>query len=153
MAHYRIDPSLSRITSIGNYLPRQCGIATFTTDLCESIAALVPDRACSGVAMNDTAEGYAYPLRAKFEIEANRREQYDTAADYINLSQSGVVCVQHEYGIYASGACYDGLHSDRVNENQGAGSTVCRLLALLGMYEIEDEANAEPERAVAASAV
>jgi hypothetical protein len=29
----------SRIAVIGNYLPRQCGIATFTTDLCDAIGA------------------------------------------------------------------------------------------------------------------
>ena len=30
-------PLPSRIAVIGNYLPRQCGIATFTTDLCDAI--------------------------------------------------------------------------------------------------------------------
>ena len=27
-----------RIAVVGNHLPRQCGIATFTTDLCDAIA-------------------------------------------------------------------------------------------------------------------
>ena len=34
-----VDLSLpSRIAVIGNYLPRQCGIATFTTDLCDAVS-------------------------------------------------------------------------------------------------------------------
>jgi len=31
-----------QIAFIGNYLPRQCGIATFTTDLCEAVATQYP---------------------------------------------------------------------------------------------------------------
>jgi hypothetical protein len=40
---------------------------------------------------------------------------------------------------YATGACHDGLHSDRVNQNQGAESTICWLLSLLLMYELQEE--------------
>ena len=31
--------TVNRIAFVGNYLPRQCGIATFTTDLCEAVAS------------------------------------------------------------------------------------------------------------------
>lgn len=55
--------SFGKIAFIGNYVPRQCGIATFTTDLCESVAREVPDISCVTVAMNDTAEAYEYPDR------------------------------------------------------------------------------------------
>ena len=104
MAKYKIDPEVKRIVFVGSYLPRKCGIATFTTDLCENVAALVPKCSCYSVAMNDKLEGYAYPSRVKFEIEFNRREQYDNAADFINLSQPTVVCVQHEFGIFGGKA-------------------------------------------------
>lgn len=30
--------TIDRVAFMGNYLPRQCGIATFTTDLCEAMA-------------------------------------------------------------------------------------------------------------------
>lgn len=88
------------VAFIGNYLPRKCGIATFTTDLCEAVAAAAPGIDCYAVAMNDRPEGYAYPPRVRFEVEAARREQYDLAADFINVNQADAVCVQHEYGIY-----------------------------------------------------
>ncbi|MCX6575081.1 MAG: hypothetical protein NTV82_01675, partial [Candidatus Aminicenantes bacterium] len=55
--------SFQKIAFFGNYIPRRCGIATFTTDLCESVAREVPDINCVAVAMNDTPEGYAYPDR------------------------------------------------------------------------------------------
>ena len=36
-----------RIAVIGNHLPRQCGIATFTTDLCDAIAGSTAPQQCS----------------------------------------------------------------------------------------------------------
>lgn len=98
------ETSLRRIAFLGNYLPRRCGIATFTTDLCESVNKVAADTQCFAVAMNDQIEGYAYPSLVRFEIEEERREQYDLGADFIRLSQPDVLCVQHEYGIYGGRA-------------------------------------------------
>ena len=55
-------PGIKRIAFIGNYLPRQCGIATFTADLCESVAAEFPDTHCLVLPINDIEEGYALSL-------------------------------------------------------------------------------------------
>jgi hypothetical protein len=38
----------------------------------------------------------------------------------------------------ATGGCFDSLHSDRINENQGAESTLAFLLSLLEMRQAED---------------
>ena len=60
------------IVFLGNYLPRRCGIATFTTDLCEAVAREAGDGGMVfAAAMNDTAEGYDYPERVKFELGQN----------------------------------------------------------------------------------
>ncbi len=66
----RIQPvsGISRIAFIGNYLPRQCGIATFTTDLCEAIAAESNQTTCIALPVNDTEAGYDYPSRVRFEL-------------------------------------------------------------------------------------
>jgi len=88
------------IVFIGNYLPRQCGIATFTTHLLESIALNAPDKACWAVAMNDQPAGYAYPSQVRFEINQNQLNEYSLAADLLNLNQVDVICLQHEYGIF-----------------------------------------------------
>ncbi|TAK64790.1 MAG: hypothetical protein EPO24_03055, partial [Bacteroidetes bacterium] len=54
---------INRIAFIGNYLPRQCGIATFTTDLCEAIALECNDTTCIALPVNDIEAGYDYPPR------------------------------------------------------------------------------------------
>jgi len=88
------------IVLIGNYLPRRCGIATFTTHLLESIALNVTDTDCWAVAMNDQPEGYSYPPQVRLQINQNQLNEYSLAADELNLNQVDVVCVQHEYGIF-----------------------------------------------------
>ena len=50
-----------RIAFLGGYLPRLCGIATFTHDLCEAVAGWRPESDCFTGAMNDRPEGYDYP--------------------------------------------------------------------------------------------
>src|SRR6185436_15943151 len=57
-----------RIAFLGNYLPRLCGIATFTHDLCEAVGASVPAAHCYAGAINDRVEGYEYPSRVRFEL-------------------------------------------------------------------------------------
>jgi hypothetical protein len=37
----------------------------------------------------------------------------------------------------STGGCHDGLHADRVNENQGAESTLAFLLSLAEFYQLE----------------
>ncbi|MBU0754140.1 MAG: glycosyltransferase, partial [Planctomycetes bacterium] len=89
------------IVFMGNYLPRQCGIATFTTDLCEAVARESNDGdLVFAAAMNDIPEGYDYPNRVKFELGQNAQVDYLRAADFINFSRVNVVCLQHEYGIF-----------------------------------------------------
>ena len=92
--------ALKSIVLIGNHLPRQCGIATFTTHLLESIALNAPDKACWAIAMNDRPEGYPYPSQVRFEINQSQLNEYSLAADLCNLNQVDVICLQHEYGIF-----------------------------------------------------
>jgi glycosyltransferase involved in cell wall biosynthesis len=89
-----------RIAVIGNHLPRQCGIATFTTDLCDAIAAEYGAAHLSVVAINDGQSSYLYPERVRFEISEGDIESYRAAAEYSNASSFDLVCLQHEYGIF-----------------------------------------------------
>ncbi len=95
---------VKRIAFISDYMPRKCGIAVFTTDLCEAIARENPDIFCTVVAMNDRPEGYDYPPRVSFQVTQNRIDEYQSAADYINVIDVHAVCVQHEFGIYGGPA-------------------------------------------------
>ncbi|MBU2514574.1 glycosyltransferase family 4 protein [bacterium] len=91
---------INSVAVIGNYLPRQCGIATFTTDLVEGLTAEAPDVNCWAAVMNDKPEGYSYPEKVRFEINQNRLTDYSVAAQFLNISQTDIVCLQHEYGLF-----------------------------------------------------
>ncbi|MFC1587253.1 glycosyltransferase family 4 protein [Planctomycetota bacterium] len=95
---------IDSVAVIGNYLPRQCGIATFTTDLVEAISTEAPDINCWGVVMNDRPEGYPYPEKVRFEIDQNKLSDYSVASEFLGINQMDIVCVQHEYGIFGGPA-------------------------------------------------
>ncbi|MGD8806923.1 MAG: glycosyltransferase family 4 protein [Chloroflexota bacterium] len=101
------NPNLStinRIGFVGNYLPRQCGIATFTTDLSEAIATEYRDTSCIALPVNDIEAGYAYPARVRFELAEKDIDSYRRAADFLNINSVDLVCLQHEYGIFGGPA-------------------------------------------------
>ena len=89
---------------LGNHLPRQCGIATFTTDLTEAIAVEFPALDCFVLAMNDLGHRHTYPARVRFEIAENDLGSYRRPADFLNVNAVDVVCVQDEYGIFGDKA-------------------------------------------------
>lgn len=95
---------LQRIALLGNHLPRQCGIATFTTDLSAAMAEEFPSIDCFVVAMNDAAPRRGYPPAVRFEIEENDIASYRRAVDYLNVSTVDAVSLQHEYGIFGGRA-------------------------------------------------
>ncbi len=94
----------SRVAVIGNYLPRRCGIATFTTDLCDAIHAEYGATELLALPVNDTPEGYSYPPRIRFELAQDELASYRQAADFLNFSNIDLVCLQHEYGIFGGSA-------------------------------------------------
>jgi glycosyltransferase involved in cell wall biosynthesis len=95
---------IRRVAFIGNHLPRQCGIATFTTDLAEAIGAVEPELDCFVLAMNDGLHRHAYPARVRFELTDNDVASYTRAADFLNVNAVDVVSLQHEYGIFGGKA-------------------------------------------------
>jgi glycosyltransferase involved in cell wall biosynthesis len=98
-------PSLpSRIAVIGNYLPRQCGIATFTTDLCDAIANEYGTARLLALPVNDTEQGYDYPSRVRWSLNQDDLSSYYDAAAFLNFNNIDMVCLQHEYGIFGGPA-------------------------------------------------
>ena len=95
---------IRRVAFLGNYLPRKCGIATFTTDLRESVASEFPATQCFAVPVNDVDEGYSYPDAVRFEIKEQELSSYQHAADFLNISNVDVVSLQHEFGIFGGHA-------------------------------------------------
>ncbi len=91
---------IRKIAFVGDHLPRKCGIATFTTDLLAAVAAAHPQSQCFAVSVNDVPEGYEYPEVVRFEIEEQDLSSYLRAADFLNISNVDIVCLQHEFGIF-----------------------------------------------------
>lgn len=127
---------IRKVAFLGDYLPRKCGIATFTTDLRCAVAAEFPAMQCPVVPVNDIACGYAYPPEVRFEIAEQDLPSYLRAADFLNITDVDVICVEHEFGIFGG----------------PAGSHVLALLRELRMpivttlHTILREPNAEQRR-------
>ena len=110
-ARLHAKPSLpSRIAVIGNYLPRHCGIATFTTDLCGAISAEYGTARLLALPVNDTEEGYDYPARVRWSLAQDELKSYQDAAEFLNFNNIDMVCLQHEYGIFGGPAGSHILH-------------------------------------------
>jgi len=94
------------ISFISSFLPRQCGIATFTNDLATSVSKISRHENISTIiaALNDIPEGYKYPSDVKFEIKDKSVNDFKEAAYYLNLSDSDVINIQHEFGLYGGEA-------------------------------------------------
>jgi len=105
-------PLPTRIAFVGNYLPRQCGIATFTTDLCTALAAEYGSDRLFAIPVNDPESNYQYPEQVRLELEQEDVRSYERAAEFLNFNGNDLVCLQHEYGIYG-------------------GTAGCHILALL----------------------
>src|SRR6266446_2199569 len=93
-----------KIAFVGDHLPRKCGIATFTSDLLAAVAAAHPQSQCFSVSVNDIKGGYEYPQVVHFEIEEQDLSSYLRAADFLNISNVDIVCLQHEFGIFGGTA-------------------------------------------------
>src|ERR1017187_8358447 len=96
--------STRTIAFLGDYLPRKCGIATFTSDLLGAVAARHPQSRCFAVPVNDIEGCYQYPDVVRFEIEERDLGSYQRAADFLNTSNVDTVSVQHEFGIFGGPA-------------------------------------------------
>jgi glycosyltransferase involved in cell wall biosynthesis len=95
---------IRKIAFVGDHLPRKCGIATFTTDLLSAVQSVYPQSQCLCVSVNDVQGGYEYPEVVRFEIEEQDLPSYLRAADFLNISDVDIVCLQHEFGIFGGPA-------------------------------------------------
>ncbi len=118
MSQGQCQQPLRSIAFVGTYLPRHCGIAVFTADLCEAMAGLLgPCGDTYAVALTDTPQGHHYPQRVHFQVQANQPREYRHAAEFLNMHEADAVILQHDYAIYGG----------------PAGSHVLRLLRDLHM--------------------
>ncbi len=93
-----------KVAIIGSYLPRQCGIATFTYDIRSGLQSVAPHVQFDVVAMSDVVGKYDYPEEVCFEIDQNEPDSYRKAASFLNANGYDALCIQHEYGIFGGPA-------------------------------------------------
>lgn len=102
----QISQRIQTVSLLGSYVPRQCGIATFTKDLRDALSGHIGDGA-RVMAMDDGHEKYAYPGEVSYQIDQQRVGDYIVAAETLNEQQVDAVVIQHEYGIFGG---RDGSH-------------------------------------------
>ncbi len=91
-----------RALYVSTYIPRKCGIATFTKDLTNAINQLNPLSVAQIAALDDSlSAGLMYPSEVRFRIRQNEGADYDEVVKYVNQrNEFDVVVVQHEFGIF-----------------------------------------------------
>ena len=91
------------ILFMSTYPPRECGIATFTRDLTDSIdKRFSPKLKTKILAINKNSSNiYNYTKKVMFQIKDNDINDYIETAKKINLSSEiKLVSIQHEFGIF-----------------------------------------------------
>ncbi|MGE3746108.1 MAG: glycosyltransferase [Sphingomonadaceae bacterium] len=96
-------PKISRIALVGNFLPRRCGLATFTTDSFNALRDRFPETDVDVYAMTDRGQSYDYPDFVT-GIAQDDVAAYLDAARRIEQSGAALVWVQHEFGIFGGDA-------------------------------------------------
>ena len=91
---------LSKAAIIGNFPPRQCGLATFTRDMYACLSKALPNTDWDVIAMNDPGATYDYPLEVTHQIPQDDIAAYRDLAETLNADGTQVLFVQHEFGIY-----------------------------------------------------
>ncbi len=104
MASSQQEPNIKHLALIGNFLPRKCGLATYTTDIFLALKERFPGIRVDVYAMDDHPGRYAYPPEVTRSIPQQDRAAYLDAARAIEASGAQALWVQHEYGIYGGAA-------------------------------------------------
>ncbi|MBX9859288.1 MAG: glycosyltransferase family 4 protein [Sphingomonas sp.] len=100
----RSEIAVTHIALIGNFLPRKCGLATFTTDTYNALSESFPDLQVDVYAMDDHPGRYAYPPQVTGAIPQDDLAAYLATARAIENSGAQALWLQHEYGIFGGAA-------------------------------------------------
>lgn len=85
---------------ISSYVPRKCGIATYTSDLTRAIDLINPYCKSKIIALIRPEDKIDHPPEVKFKINQYEIDSYIKAAHYINKSRTDIVVLEHEFGLY-----------------------------------------------------
>jgi glycosyltransferase involved in cell wall biosynthesis len=88
-----------RVALVGNFAPRKCGIATFTTDIVDQLGRFQPETRLDVYALQDAKDPVTHD-RAYAEIDRDGPRGYACAARQMNEDGVDAVWLQHEFGIF-----------------------------------------------------
>ncbi|MHC4396391.1 MAG: glycosyltransferase family 4 protein [Planctomycetota bacterium] len=112
-----LNKQKKKIAFISSYLPRKCGIATFTSDLINNMKSASDEEFEPQVFAMQSENELQYHKLVNFKIRKNVKHDYVSAADYINSSDIDVVSVQHEFGLFGGvGGSYISVLLKRLNK-------------------------------------
>ncbi len=97
MANSKFALNGGSVAFVGNYLPRRCGIATFTHDLCEAVAGAADGHEVIALAMNDRLEGYDYSPRVRFELRDSAQSDYLFSVSFRRYQRTLHARIEHSY--------------------------------------------------------
>jgi len=129
----RASAPFSHVALIGNALPRQCGLATYTSHVADALRDRYPGMAVDHYAMDD-GSGVSYPPEIR-TIDAEDPAAYRAAAEEIEASGAELIWLQHEYGIFGGPA------GSRILELTAATS----LPLILTLHTVLEEPSEEQE--------
>lgn len=96
-----VSSASPRVVYLSTYVPRKCGLATFTRDLTGAMNLLNPERPAEIIALDDPAsEQLSYPLEVVKRIRQGVWSDYERALRYLNYHSADLVVIQHEFGIW-----------------------------------------------------
>src|SRR3569623_21724 len=100
----RATSAIDHLALIGNFLPRKCGLATYTPDTFTALTDRFPAMKIDVYAMDDHPGSYDYPPAVTCAIPDLERRAYIEAARASEASGAQAVWLQHEYGIFGGPA-------------------------------------------------
>ena len=91
-----------KMLMVSSYPPRECGLATFSNDIVNSIKKIfgntLPIEIC---ALQNNNQQFVYGNEVKYTISSSSIKDYRLVAELINeRNDIGLVCIQHEFGLY-----------------------------------------------------
>jgi glycosyltransferase involved in cell wall biosynthesis len=96
-----LDRSLS-VALISTCPPRQCGIATFSSDLERALKSADGSVLIQWAAINEATSIHPYGPEVRWRIRQGDPNSYRAVAEHLNAAAVDVVSLQHEFGLYGT---------------------------------------------------